>query len=81
MTIGVDANTTYIRGSGKNAIQFSDLKVGDGVGVIFSANGFFKAPGFDASTATFTAARVHVWGHRQVPPSSTDAASAAQVTA
>jgi hypothetical protein len=81
VTIGVDGNTTYIRGRNKAPLQFSDLKVGDGVGVIFSANGFFKAPGFDPSTAIFTAKQVHVWGHRQVPAASTDGSNAAQVTA
>jgi uncharacterized protein DUF5666 len=80
VTIGVDGKTTYILGKDKTPIQFSDLKVGEGVGVIFSANGFFKAPGFDPSKAIFTAKQVHVWGHRQVPVASTDASKAAQVT-
>lgn len=80
VTIQTTSSTVYIRGKDKTPIQFSDLKVGDGVGVIFSATGFFKAPGFDPSTATFTAKRVHVWGHDQTPPASTDASAAASVT-
>jgi len=80
VTIQTGANTVYLRGSHRARVAFSDLQIGQGVGVVFSASGFFKAPGFDASTATFTAARVHVWAHRQVPPPSSDAASAAQTS-
>jgi uncharacterized protein DUF5666 len=80
VTIQTSSSTTYIRGKDKTPIQFSDLKVGEGVGVIFSANGFFRAPGFDPSTATFTAKQVHVWGHDQTPKASSDASKAAQVT-
>jgi len=80
VTIQTSSSTVYIAGKNKTPIQFSDLKVGDGVGVVFSANGFFKAPGFDPSTATFTAKRVHLWGHGQAPPPSSDASVAAQVT-
>ncbi len=79
ITLGTNANTVYLRGPHHGRIGFSDLKVGEGVGVVFSANGFFKAPGFDPTTATFTASRVHVWPRRVVPPASSDAASAAQV--
>ncbi len=81
VTIGVDGNTTYIHGKDKAPIQFSDLKVGDGVGIIFSASGFFKAPGFDWTKATFTAKQVRVWGARHTPPASTDAGAAAPVGA
>jgi hypothetical protein len=80
VTIQTSSSTIYIRGKDKTPIQFSDLKVGDGVGVIFAASGFFRAPGFDPSTATFTAKQVHVWGHRQTPTASSDAPKAAQVT-
>ena len=52
----------------------------EGVGVVFSANGFFKAPGFNPATATFTAKRVHVWPKRRVPPASSDASAAAGVS-
>lgn len=78
--INVDSNTVFIAGKDKTTIAFSDLKVGAGVGVVFSANGFFKAPGFDPSTADFTAKQIHVWGHKLVPPASTDASVAAAVT-
>jgi Domain of unknown function (DUF5666) len=78
VTIQVNADTVYLRGPHHDRIGFSDLQVGDGVGIVFSADGFFKAPGFDPTTATFTAKRVHVWGHKQVPSSSSDASSAAQ---
>jgi uncharacterized protein DUF5666 len=78
--INVDSNTVFVAGKDKHTIQFSDLKVGLGVGVVFSANGFFKAPGFDPSTANFTAKQVHVWGRQMVPAASTDASAAAAVT-
>jgi hypothetical protein len=78
--INVDSNTVFIAGKDKTAISFSDLKVGEGVGVVFSADGFFKAPGFDPSTANFTAKQIHVWGHKMVPLASSDASVAAAVT-
>ena len=80
ITLQVNAETVYLAGPHHRRIAFSDLKVGEGVGVVFAADGFFKAPGFDPTTATFTAKRVHIWGHRQVPPPSTDSSSAAQIT-
>jgi hypothetical protein len=80
ITLQVNAQTVYLAGPHHRRIAFSDLKPGEGVGVVFVADGFFKAPGFDPTTATFTAKRVHVWGHRQVPPPSTDSSSAAQIT-
>jgi hypothetical protein len=80
VTIQVNGSTTYLKGKGKTAITFADLKVGDGVGVVFGANGFFKAPGFNPETATFTASKVHEWLKRQVPPPSTDAGAAAGTT-
>jgi len=79
VSIGVDDHTVYLRGRRRARIGFGDLKVGEGVGVVFSANGFFKAPGFDPTTATFTAKRAHVWGVRQVPPASSDSSAAAGV--
>jgi hypothetical protein len=78
VTIQANSYTVYLRGPYRARIAFSDLKPGEGIGVVFSATGFFRAPGFDPSTATFTAKRVHVWPHRQVPPPSTDADDAAQ---
>ncbi len=82
-TVTLQANeyTVYLRGRRRFRLGFSDLKVGEGVGVVFAADGFFKAPGFNPATATFTAKRVHVWGLRQVPPPSSDAGSTAQVAA
>lgn len=77
VTLQVNAQTTYVRGKAKAATGLSDLKVGDGVGVVFAASGFFKAPGFDASTATFTAKLVHVWDKKDVPPASSDSSAAA----
>jgi hypothetical protein len=81
VTIGVGGSTIFVKGNGKSPIAFSDLAVGEGVGIIFSSDGFFKAPGFNAATATFTAKRVHAWEHRQVPPLSADGSSAAQTGA
>jgi hypothetical protein len=80
ITLGTNALTVYLRGPHRARLGFSDLTVGEGVGVVFSANGFFKAPGFDPTTATFTAKRVHVWPQRFVPPVSSDAADAASTT-
>jgi hypothetical protein len=80
VTIQVNASTTYVKGKGKTPITFADLKVGDGVGVIFGADGFFTARGFDPSKATFTATRVHDWQKRLVPPPASDSGGAAGTT-
>ena len=80
VTLQVNPDTVYLRGPHKRRIGLGDLTQGEGVGVVFSATGFFKAPGFDPSTATFTAKRVHVWGQGSVPQASTDVSSAAQVS-
>ena len=80
VTIQVNGSTSYIKGKAKTPISLADLKVGDGVGVVFGANGFFKAPGFDPEKATFTASKVHEWQKRQVPPPSSDAGSTAGTT-
>jgi len=82
-TVTIQANqyTVYLGGHRRFRLTFSDLKAGEGVGVVFAADGFFKAPGFNPATATFTAKRVHVWGLRQVPPPSSDSSSTAQVSA
>jgi len=80
VTIQVNGSTAYLKGKAKTPITLADLKVGDGVGVVFGANGFFKAPGFDPETATFTASKVHDWQKRQVPSPSSDAGAAAGTT-
>ncbi len=80
VTIQVNADTVYLRGKHRARIGFSDLKVGQGVGVVFGANGFFKAPNFNSATASFTAQRVHVWEPKQVPLASSDADGAAQTS-
>jgi hypothetical protein len=79
--INVDSNTVFIAGKDKTPIGLSDLKVGESVGVVFSADGFFKAPGFDPTKANFTAKQIHVWGHQLVPGASSDASSSAAVSA
>jgi len=80
VTIQVNGSTQYLKGKDKTSISLSDLQVGAGVGVVFGADGFFKAPGFDPEKATFTASRVHEWLKRQVPPPSSDAGNAAGTT-
>ena len=70
ITLQVNADTVYMRGPHRRRIAFSDLKVGQHVGVIFAANGFFRAPSFNPATATFTAKRIHVWGHDYPVPAS-----------
>src|SRR4051794_11528636 len=47
VTVGVDNLTVYLHGRRHRRLGLGDLKTGQGVGVVFSANGFFKAPGFD----------------------------------
>ena len=81
VTLQTNSLTVYLQGRRGHRIGFGDLKTGEGVGVVFAADGFFKAPGFDPTKATFTAKRVHVWGPRQAPAASTDASAAAQVAA
>jgi Domain of unknown function (DUF5666) len=80
VTIQLNGSTAYIKGRSKTTIAYSDLKVGDRVGVIFGASGFFKAPGFDPETATFTAKQVHDWQRAQVPPPSSDPGAATGTT-
>jgi hypothetical protein len=80
VTLQVNADTVYLRGPHRARIQLGDLQSGQGVGIVFGANGFFKAPGFDPTTAVFTAKRVHVWGKGAVPSPSTDAGAAASVS-
>ena len=80
VTIQVNGSTIYVKGRPKTPIGYSDLKVGDRVGVIFAADGFFKAPGFDPSKATFTAKRVHDWQKLPVPSPTSDAGATAGTT-
>jgi hypothetical protein len=80
VTLQVNGATIYVKGRARTPIGYSDLKVGDRVGVIFAADGFFKAPGFDPSKATFTAKRVHDWQRQQVPPPGSDSGAAAGTT-
>jgi hypothetical protein len=79
VTLQVSADTVYLRGPHRGRIGLADLRPGEGVGVVFGANGFFKAPGFNPQTATFTAERAHVWGRGSVPQPSSDASDAANV--
>jgi hypothetical protein len=81
VTLQTNALTVYLHGHHGRRIGFSDLKPGQGVGVVFAADGFFKAPGFDPTHATFTAKRVHVWGPMQTPAASSDSSDTAQVAA
>jgi hypothetical protein len=81
VTLQTNQYTVYLRGRHRARIGLSDLQPGEGVGVVFAADGFFKAPGFDPTKATFTAKRVHAWGQRQVPQPSSDASSSASVSA
>lgn len=76
VTLQVNSDTTVVRGKDKTATSLTNLKVGDGVGVIFAASGFFKAPGFDSSTATFTAKRVHAWAKKDIPAPGSDTGAA-----
>ena len=77
VTVQVDGSTKYILGKDKKDISFSDLKVGDGAGIVFAASGFFRDPSFDPTKATFTAKQVHLWQKRQVPPPASDSGSSA----
>jgi len=75
--INLNTQTSYIRGSNKTPISLANLKTGDHVGIVFAANGFFHAPGFNPNTATFTAKRIHDWQHQPTPNASSDANAAA----
>jgi hypothetical protein len=77
VTLQVSSTTVYLRGKHDRRLAFGSLRVGDGVGIVFAANGFFKAASFNPSTATFTAKRVHVWNRHQVPEPVSDAQQAA----
>jgi outer membrane receptor for ferric coprogen and ferric-rhodotorulic acid len=76
VTLQLNGSTEYVQGKTKTPIALSDLKVGDHVGVVFGASGFFKAPGFNAATATFTAKRVRDRGTKAASPAA-DASSVA----
>jgi len=81
VTLQVNASTVYLRGRHGARIGFSDLQPNENVAVVFAADGFFKAPGFDPTKATFTAKRVRVLGPHQQPLQATDATATAQVAA
>jgi hypothetical protein len=76
--IGLDSSTQYVEGKDKHHINLSDLSLGDTVGVVFSANGFFKDPNFNWQNATFTAKLVHL--HRDKGEASTPAGDGAPGT-
>jgi len=74
--IGLDSSTQYVEGKDKHRINLSDLSIGDKVGVVFSASGFFKDPNFDWHTATFTAKLVHLHrGKGEAPTPAGDGAA------
>lgn len=77
VTLQLNGSTQYVKGKDKTPISLSDLKVGDKVGVVFGADGFFKDPSFDPSKATFTAKLVHLWAGKQVPPPASDSGASA----
>ncbi len=81
VTLQTNTLTVYLHGHHGRRIGQSDLAPGQGVGVVFAADGFFKAPGFDPTKAIFTAKRVHIWGRMHTPDASSDASDAAQVAA
>jgi hypothetical protein len=76
VTLQLNGSTQYVQGKAKTPIALADLKAGDHVGVVFGASGFFKAPGFNAATATFTAKRVRDRGTKAASPAA-DASSVA----
>jgi hypothetical protein len=77
VTLQVNDTTVYLRGRHDRRIPYGSLRISDGVGVVFAANGFFKAASFNLSTATFTAKRIHVWNQHQIPQPMSDAQDAA----
>jgi hypothetical protein len=81
VTMQVNASTVYLRGRHGRRIGFSELQVGRPVAVVFAADGFFRAPGFDATKATFTAKRVRALAPHATPNAAADAAVTANVAA
>lgn len=55
ITLQTNDDKVYPRGARRVRIVFSNIKVGEGLGVVFLANGFFKAPGFVASRSVWPA--------------------------
>jgi hypothetical protein len=86
VTLQTSGSTIYLQGRGGwrhiTPISFADLTAGEHIAVIFAANGFFKAPGFNPATATFTASRAEVWGQGVAPitPLSPSVSGAAQTS-
>ena len=68
VTFQVNGSTVFVQGKGKTAGAISDLKTGEKVAVIFSSSGYFKDPGFNWQTATFTATHVRYSGTLQPAP-------------
>jgi hypothetical protein len=58
--IGLDSSTQFVEGKVKHHIDLGDLSLGDTVGIVFGANGFFRDPSFNWQNATFTAKLVHL---------------------
>jgi len=56
----IDSSTKFVEGKDKQTITIADLSIGDTVGVVFSASGFFRDPNFNWQDATFTAKLVHL---------------------
>ena len=76
--IGLSADTVFVQGRDRKPITAADVKAGDKVGVLFSASGFFRAPGFDWTTATLTAKTVRDW--KKVEPQPATAGSQRQTS-
>ncbi len=74
----IDSSTQFVEGRDKHHITISDLSIGDKVGVVFSANGFFRDPNFNWHDATFTAKLVHL--HRDKGEASTAGGDGAATT-
>ena len=74
----VDSSTKFVEGKDKKPITIGDLSIGDTVGVMFSASGFFRDPNFKWQDATFTARLVHL--HRDKGETSTPGADGAPGT-
>ena len=73
--VNLDSSTMYVAGKDRHQISLSDLSLGDKVGVVFAASGFFKDPNFDWQNATFTAKRVHLFQRDATPTPDGDGAA------
>ena len=68
VTFQVNGSTVFVQGKNQAAGTLSALKSGEKVAVIFASSGFFKDPGFNWQTATFTASHVRYAGNLQPAP-------------